>query len=182
MDTSIESDSYPSRDGALAGVADGRNPDYQADTGSRGRCFGNPTANLSSNPFFGARAMTEGEKDASHMEVNDRRRFRGRPMQLGRAAWHHLGAFLSFQDIRKVGTARLVRATLPRLIAWLPRSTHEGRDARGRLPVHVAAAGQASAEMLATLHWARQSPHRPGGVSAIRETGGRGNHTKIHKC
>ena len=66
-----------------------------------------------------------------------------RPIQLDLDAGLHLGALLSFRDIQSVRTARLALATLPELIAGLPRGRLEMRNGSGRLPLHSAAEGQA---------------------------------------
>ena len=69
-----------------------------------------------------------------------------RPMQLPPGA--PLGAFLSFRDLRNVGTSRLVADTpLPQLIAGLPRGTLALPRSRGRLPLHSAVASHASIEV-----------------------------------
>ena len=73
------------------------------------------------------------------------------PLQLSLVTGLHLGALLSFRDLQKVCTARLVLATVPELIAKLPRSRLGMWNDAGRLPLHTAAAGQASVAVVAAL-------------------------------
>ena len=74
-----------------------------------------------------------------------------RPMQLSRDAGLHLGPLLSFRDLQSACTARLALATLPELIAGLPRGRLDVQNGRGHLPLHCAARHQASAEAVAAL-------------------------------